>query len=90
MNKFAYKIDGVQREQDPKFGFWASVGTADEIARKSVHDNWLNWWKSVKNAKEITFNGIARRDVGKTNVCLGNQARNIEYNGHLYKIEKFR
>jgi len=49
MNKFAYKIDGVQREQDPKFGFWASVGTADEIARKSVHDNWLKWWNDNKN-----------------------------------------
>jgi hypothetical protein len=49
MNKFAYKIDGVQREQDLKFGFWSSVGTANETARKSVHDNWLKWWNDNKN-----------------------------------------
>ncbi len=49
MNTFAYKIDGVQRAQDPKFGFWDSVGTADETARKSVHDNWLKWWGDNKD-----------------------------------------
>lgn len=49
MNKFAYKMDGVQREQDPKFGFWDSVGTADKTTRKSVHHNWLKWWNENKN-----------------------------------------
>jgi hypothetical protein len=49
MNKFAYRIGGAQREQDPKFGFYDSVGTADETARKSVHDNWLKWWNENKN-----------------------------------------
>lgn len=49
MSTFAYKIDGIKREQDPKFGFWSSVGTADEATRKSVYDNWLKWWSDNRN-----------------------------------------
>lgn len=49
MNKFAYKINGVQREQDPRFGFYGSVGTADEAARKIVYDSWLKWWSDNRN-----------------------------------------
>ncbi|MEI8175223.1 MAG: hypothetical protein WCG28_04710 [bacterium] len=87
MNMFAYRFDRVQRAKDPKFSFNDVGLPIDETERIFVHDNWLNWWKSTASYTAINFNGLARCDVGKTNVCLGNQVRNIEYNGHFYKVE---
>ncbi len=46
---FAYKVDGVQREQDPKFSFFNVVGTASETDRKVIRDNWLHWWSVYEN-----------------------------------------
>jgi hypothetical protein len=49
MNMFAYRVDRVQRNQDPEFSFFSIGGIANEVERKVAHDNWLNWWNENKD-----------------------------------------
>jgi len=49
MRIFAYKTDGIDRNQDTAYSFFASGGIADENTRKQVHDNWLQWWNENKD-----------------------------------------
>lgn len=87
MSKFAYKIDGIKREQDPKFGFWSSVGTADETARKSVHDSWLEWWND--NKQFITSNQpitpITSAEKNKIQILFPKSGDRLE-TGNTYEI----